>query len=217
MQFYRADRGPVLWLRLSSFGEALTQSAWRITDNIWRRSRVFYGPKGSYGLRPTADTMIRHAKPRISGIARAEASSRGVFLLDAAHSLLTKKSNGARIMGKLSRIRTQKMIEQNGLCYYCGLQMWDGSTHQYSSRSKTNLRLSSHLRCTAEHLCARSDGGGDTSDNIVAACWFCNSARHKAKKPLTPLAYRYYVQRRMEAGRWLASFMVSVESFHPSR
>lgn len=151
--------------------------------------------------------MVRHAKPRISGIARAEASSRGAFLWDAAHSLFTKKSNGALIMGKLSRIRIEKMAAQDGLCYYCGLRMWDGGVRAFSNRPERCSQFPLRLRCTAEHLRARAEGGKDTSDNIVAACWLCNTCRHRAKKPLTPEAYRNHVQKRMAEGRWLVSFV----------
>ncbi|MCB5200028.1 HNH endonuclease [Loktanella sp. TSTF-M6] len=60
------------------------------------------------------------------------------------------------------------------------------------------------LRCTAEHLRPRSEGGRNTEDNIVAACLFCNSNRHRAKIALTPIVYRQHVQERMASGRWLS-------------
>jgi hypothetical protein len=52
-------------------------------------------------------------------------------------------------------------------------------------------------RCTAEHLRARCDGGRDTSDNVVAACWICNSRRHRRKVPLPPEEYRAFVRKRL--------------------
>ncbi|MDX2299302.1 MAG: HNH endonuclease [Xanthomonadaceae bacterium] len=58
------------------------------------------------------------------------------------------------------------------------------------------------LQCTAEHLCARSDGGRDTQANVAAACWLCNQRRHKRKVPLAPTAYRAFVQKRLSNGRW---------------
>ncbi|MBL4929995.1 HNH endonuclease signature motif containing protein [Fuscibacter oryzae] len=58
------------------------------------------------------------------------------------------------------------------------------------------------LHCTAEHLHPRSEGGQDTTDNIVAACWYCNSRRHRRKHPLSPEAHRLRVQQRMTAGKW---------------
>ncbi|WP_370315223.1 HNH endonuclease signature motif containing protein [Roseivivax marinus] len=80
--------------------------------------------------------------------------------------------------------------------------MWDDAEVPFG---KGNGKAAPHLlRCTAEHLQARSDGGKDTFDNIVAACWFCNTRRHNQKVPLEPEAYRQHVRRRMSAGRWLA-------------
>ena len=97
-------------------------------------------------------------------------------------------------MGPLKKIRHEKMIAQNGCCYYCGLQMWEG-------RAGRRPRA---LQCTAEHLQARCDGGKDTPENIVAACLFCNRARHRPKKPRSPEGHREHVRRRMAAGRWHA-------------
>lgn len=108
-------------------------------------------------------------------------------------------------METLKHIRRKKMIAQEGRCYYCCLPMWDdaGKTDPESfSRTKT---ASKTLRCTAEHLHARSEGGKDTADNIVAACWYCNNRRHRRKRPLSPEAHRLHVQRRMAAGKWLAA------------
>lgn len=108
-------------------------------------------------------------------------------------------------MGALKNIRKKKMIEQGGRCYYCGLVMWENALEpiaQARSRSAASLWL---LQCTAEHLHPRSEGGADTADNIVAACWFCNSRRHRQKQPPAPEDYRAYVQRRMGKGRWLAA------------
>ena len=64
---------------------------------------------------------------------------------------------------------------QGGKCFYCGLRMW------LNSQKGPSL-----LRCTAEHLKARSEGGSDGPSNIVAACWHCNHTRHKCKHPLDP-------------------------------
>ncbi|MGH8464194.1 MAG: HNH endonuclease [Pseudomonas sp.] len=58
------------------------------------------------------------------------------------------------------------------------------------------------LRCTAEHLQARCEGGGSGRENIAAACWSCNVRRHRLKNPPTPEAYRDLVQRRMANRKW---------------
>jgi hypothetical protein len=63
-------------------------------------------------------------------------------------------------------------------------------------------RAASRLRCTAEHLQARCDGGGDVAGNIVAACMLCNRARHQRKKPPPPEAYLADVRRRVGRGAW---------------
>uniref|UniRef100_UPI003B518B5F HNH endonuclease n=1 Tax=Roseovarius indicus TaxID=540747 RepID=UPI003B518B5F len=104
-------------------------------------------------------------------------------------------------MGNLENVRRQKMIAQKGRCYYCGLPMWDAPVATASRQARTPKAL----RCTAEHLLPRSEGGRNTTANIVAACWFCNSRRHKRKHPLPPDAYRRHVRKRMAAGKWLTA------------
>ncbi len=80
---------------------------------------------------------------------------------------------------------------QGGRCHYCGVRM-------DAADSKGPLAL----RCTAEHLIPRSDGGADRASNIVAACGHCNRTRHKRKVPPSPDVYRKQVQRRVRLGRW---------------
>jgi 5-methylcytosine-specific restriction endonuclease McrA len=112
-----------------------------------------------------------------------------------------------RAMKALKNIRRTKMLAQGGHCYYCGLPMWDdGLEHRLPAICKSS-ELPKILRCTAEHLLPRSEGGANSGKNIVAACWFCNTSRHRRKLPLSPGAYRAHVQRRMAAGRWLAGQM----------
>jgi hypothetical protein len=69
------------------------------------------------------------------------------------------------------------------------------------------MRQTRHLRCTAEHLKARADGGSDRSDNIVAACIYCNLRRHRPRSPLSPPEYQAHVRRRMQQGKWLAAVL----------
>lgn len=101
-------------------------------------------------------------------------------------------------MSKLSTLRFQAFQAQNGNCYYCGQRMWIHSANE--PRPSPDARF----QCTAEHLIARQDGGRDVTSNIVAACWFCNSRRHRSKKPLPPRAYLAHVHRRMSKRKWNA-------------
>jgi len=59
------------------------------------------------------------------------------------------------------------------------------------------------LRCTAEHLCARQDGGADTRENIVAACLRCNRQRHQGwKRAPAPETYLQHVRRLLSRKVW---------------
>ena len=133
----------------------------------------------------SVDSAVRHAKPRISGIVRARASGRGASFRRRAFASHEVEWSTI-IMPKLSRIRTEKMIAQDGRCFYCDLPMWDKTV---SRATRTANKLTRHLPqilCTAEHLRPRSEGGDDTPSNIVAACLYCNQARHRAKRPRSP-------------------------------
>ena len=112
-------------------------------------------------------------------------------------------------MGALKNIRKKKMIAQRGRCYYCDLPMWDdaaAAVPREHSRMKMPLKA---LRCTAEHLHPRSEGGVNTAGNIVAACLYCNNQRHRRKRPLSPEAHRQRVQKRMAGGKWLSAQFAS--------
>ncbi|WP_376767606.1 HNH endonuclease signature motif containing protein [Rhizobium leguminosarum] len=69
-------------------------------------------------------------------------------------------------------------------------------------RFALSLRAAWELRCTAEHLKARRDGGRDIAGNIVAACQFCNGIRHRKKRPKDAASYANFVRSRLEQGRW---------------
>lgn len=93
---------------------------------------------------------------------------------------------------QIKRSRELAFGRQGGKCYACGLQMClDGSA---------GPRL---LRCTAEHVIARSEGGGDGPSNIIAACLHCNRTRHRRTRPPEPERYRAEVRRRVQRGSWL--------------
>lgn len=93
---------------------------------------------------------------------------------------------------RLHRARSLAFVRQDGRCYYCGLKMW-----------LPGQPGPSPLRCTAEHLIARSEGGSDGPSNIVAACLHCNRTRHKRKCPPEPEQYRLEVRRRVDRDGWL--------------
>jgi hypothetical protein len=66
------------------------------------------------------------------------------------------------------------------------------------------LRHTRRFQATAEHLRARCDGGTHAGSNIAAACLYCNSHRHRRKKPFDPLAYQAHVLRRLTNKKWHA-------------
>ncbi|WP_082085757.1 HNH endonuclease [Pseudomonas sp. 21] len=105
----------------------------------------------------------------------------------------------------LQKIRTKAFQRQSGRCTYCGCPMWQSSPEQFAQEHHLTLKQARVFRCTAEHLHAKCDGGTDAPGNIAAACWFCNSQRHRAARPLAPNAHRAKVQRRMGKGAWHAA------------
>ena len=74
-------------------------------------------------------------------------------------------------------------------------------TH-FAIEQKLTVNQARRLQCTAEHLCARKNGGGDTAVNIAAACLFCNRHRHIRKAELTPEQFQVHVSKRMACGGW---------------
>lgn len=95
---------------------------------------------------------------------------------------------------KLQSVRDRACTRQQWLCHYCGLPMLAPGDPSASKRP--------HLRCSAEHLLARQDGGTDAADNIVAAHIVCNRRRHKRARPLPPDDYKALVKKRIASGKW---------------
>jgi len=102
----------------------------------------------------------------------------------------------------ISKHRLSAFRRQRGRCYYCGLPMWLRGLTAGLEAKLADKRRPARLQCTAEHLIARQDGGSDSARNIVAACRFCNSTRHKLASPLEPEQFRLHVTRRIRAGKW---------------
>lgn len=104
---------------------------------------------------------------------------------------------------KLVRRRRKSAYKsQSGFCCYCGLPMWEDDPKSFAESNGLTLAQAHRLKCTAEHLEPRKDGGGDARVNIAAACLHCNSNRHRRKQVPDPNAYRYYVQKQLSRGRW---------------
>jgi len=101
----------------------------------------------------------------------------------------------------LKNPRKRAFLRQNGRCCYCHKPMWLDNSIQYAKQHGLTIRQARQMQCTGEHLEAHKDGGSDSQENIAAACWFCNSHRHKRKNEIDPERYEQYVLRRQKKGR----------------
>ena len=103
---------------------------------------------------------------------------------------------------RLKRYRRQAFKRQKGSCFYCGMPMWLKNAEVFARNHNISLKQTKRFQCTAEHLIARKDGGTDNPENIVAACNFCNSTRHKSPSPLSPIEYGKKVLNRLRCQKW---------------
>lgn len=101
------------------------------------------------------------------------------------------------------RARALAARRQGNHCFYCGAPMWSGHPRDFAVTYRISLRQATQLRCTAEHLLARCDGGTAAAANIVAACFYCNQKRHARRVAPDAMSYRDYVRRRIRQGHWL--------------
>jgi 5-methylcytosine-specific restriction endonuclease McrA len=122
------------------------------------------------------------------------------FLLMHIHNVGTAMSKNRH--STLVKSRTHAFHLQAGLCFYCNQPMWTSNLKAFCSKYQISSRSAQHLKCTAEHVIARKDGGSNQRDNIVAACLHCNRTRHKAKFALSAERYRAKVVRRMDQKKW---------------
>ena len=99
-------------------------------------------------------------------------------------------------MSKLSKLRDRALIRQHGKCCYCDVLMLPPGTGPLSA--------------TAEHLVPRSEGGATDFVNIAAACRYGNSTRARAKRTLSPNAFRKRALARLSQGRWHQSHSLSI-------
>lgn len=102
----------------------------------------------------------------------------------------------------LARRRHSAYLVQLGRCYYCGLPMWEDDLESFCRARKIEHCHAERLRCTAEHLHARQDGGLDTVENIVAACIHCNHSRHSGNQNPNPGEYSRFVREELRRGSW---------------
>lgn len=102
----------------------------------------------------------------------------------------------------LKRARARAFLRQDGRCIYCCSRMWLSAPAFFAAEYKLTVKQARRFQCTAEHLCARKDGGGNMASNIAAACRFCNLHRHSRKAELTPEQFQIHVRTRIERGKW---------------
>lgn len=102
---------------------------------------------------------------------------------------------------RIKTLRRQAFQRHQGRCFYCSVAMWLMSPSEIPGGA-SDRSGSARLRCTAEHLVARCEGGGNSAENIVAACAHCNGTRHKRQRPPQPTAYREEVLGRVRRGAW---------------
>lgn len=63
--------------------------------------------------------------------------------------------------------RQPVFIRQGGRCCYCGFAMWLDSSESFAECHGISVKQARFFQCTAEHLHARRDGGGDIRSNIA--------------------------------------------------
>ena len=131
-----------------------------------------------------------------SDSARADARSE----LEANGDTINTESSMSK--KTISRSRQSAYIAQGGRCFYCGYAMWLLSRVEVTQPYGITKKQANRLKCTAEHLIPRSEGGRDLQANIVAACVHCNTTRHKKKNPPNPNRYLVMVCSRIAKGSW---------------
>ncbi len=104
----------------------------------------------------------------------------------------------------LKIFRRKAFTQQFGRCFYCKLPMWEEDSERFAEEHGLRLGLSKHLKCTAEHVQARQDGGTICVNNIVAACAWCNTRRHLGRHLKAPSSecYQSAVRHLMGTGKW---------------
>lgn len=92
---------------------------------------------------------------------------------------------------------------QSAKCFYCGLPMWQQVDQQrFAEKYKLTSKQARWFQCTAEHLKAKSEGGNNRRENIVAACKYCNQKRHQYTEAPSPDQYQSLVSKRVAKNKW---------------
>lgn len=115
----------------------------------------------------------------------------------------------------LQILRAQACKQQGGRCFYCNRPMWTSNARVFAKQLGISRKQALALRCTAEHLIARQEGGADTPDNIVAACRACNQGRHA--QPIAPSPELWLHLRQTCADYPIASSAYLEPSSTPAR
>lgn len=100
-------------------------------------------------------------------------------------------------------------VQQAFRCYYCQVPIWERDPSNFVAEHRISRKQAALVRSTAEHLKPLSEGGPNSRANVVAACLYCNTTRHKARRPLAPEVYRERVLQRVASGRWLTTMVFS--------
>ena len=109
----------------------------------------------------------------------------------------------SRMSNSIKAKRHAVYLSQSCKCSYCTAPIWERDPDQFASTHGITRKQARLLRCTAEHLEPKSEGGSNAAGNIVAACLHCNRTRHRARVPLAPAAFRQRVRARVARGGWL--------------
>lgn len=110
----------------------------------------------------------------------------------------------------IQKNRLRSATKQNNRCFYCGLPMWHSANQsKFSQIYNLSDMHTWWLQCTAEHLIAKSDGGGNERSNIAAACRYCNEKRHQYRNPPTSKEYKKLVTGRIAKGKWFPESLLS--------
>lgn len=80
-------------------------------------------------------------------------------------------------------IKEQVWSKTNGCCWYCGITLVRARPVDDDNRDVI------HRWFVADHIVPQSQGGTDDIDNLLPACWICNSS--KGTRSLEE--YRLYV------------------------
>lgn len=123
---------------------------------------------------------------------------------DACLGTLLDHSSGGLMATTLQKLRQEAFAHQCGHCFYCTFPMWETHGKAFARKHGISTKVARFLRCTAEHLRARQDGGRDEAENVAAACVWCNQQRHAngTSTAPSPQVHRDAVRESVRRGEW---------------